>query len=185
MKTMKSFKIYALALTAAVLTFSCDSDDDAPVEVNEEEVITTLRVNLTSAAGSVTLQSVDADGDGPDAPVVSVVGTVVANTEYAGTVTFLNETESPAEDITEEVEEEDDEHQVFFTVGGGLNVTTEYGNFDGDGNPLGTVLTLTTGDVSTGNFTVTLRHEPTKPNTGLADAGGETDIEVTFPITVE
>lgn len=185
MKTMKSFKIYALALTAAALTFSCDNDDDTPDAVNEEEVITTLRVELSSAAGSVTLQSVDADGDGPNAPVVSVVGTIVANTEYAGTVTFLNETESPAEDITEEVEEEDDEHQVFFTASNGLNVTTEYGNFDSNNNPLGTVLTLTTGDASTGNFTVTLRHEPTKPNTGLADAGGETDIEVTFPITVE
>ncbi len=31
----------------------------------------------------------------------------------------------------------------------------------------------------------TLRHEPTKPNTGLADAGGETDIAVTFNVTVQ
>ncbi len=107
-------------------------------------------------------------------------GELVANTTYEGSVAFLNETENPVEDITEEVEEEDDEHQVFFTPGGGLDLTTEYENFDADGNPLGTLFTLTTGEASMGNFTITLRHELTKPNDGLASAGGDTDIEVTF-----
>jgi len=30
-----------------------------------------------------------------------------------------------------------------------------------------------------------LRHEPTKPNTGLSDAGGETDISATFDVSVQ
>ena len=187
-KTMKFMKTYMIALIAGVIAISCSSDDDnTPVVINEEEVITTVRVQLTNATvPDVTLQSVDSDGDdGPNAPVITIVGEIMANTTYAGTVTFLNETEDPAEDITEEVEEEDDEHQVFFTSAAGLNVTTTYGNFDDDGNPLGTEFTLTTGDASTGNFTVTLRHEPTKPNTGLANAGGETDVEVTFNVEVE
>lgn len=188
MKTIKSMKTFMIVLIAGVIAISCSSDDDnTPEVINEEEVITTLRVQLTNAtAGNVTLESVDSDGDdGPNAPVITITGDIAANTTYAGTVTFLNETETPAEDITEEVEEEDDEHQVFYTPAPGLNITTEYGNFDDNGNPLGTVFTLTTGDASNGNFTVTLRHEPTKPNTGLADAGGETDIEVTFAVTVQ
>lgn len=37
---------------------------------------------------------------------------------------------------------------------------------------------------SSGGLTFTLRHEPNKPNTGLENAGGETDIEVTFDIVV-
>ena len=188
MKTIKSMKTFMIALAAGIIAISCSSDDDntPPEVINEEEVIPTLRVQLTNTAGNVTLQSVDSDGeDGPNPPVITIVGDIMANTTYNGTVAFLNETESPAEDITEEVEEEDDEHQVFYTPAAGLNITTEYGNFDDDGNPLGTVFTLTTGDASNGNFTVTLRHEPTKPNTGLADAGGETDIEVTFAVTVQ
>lgn len=188
MKSIKSIKTYMIALAAGIIAFSCSSDDDntPPEVINEEEVITTVRVQLNNAAGNVTLQSVDSDGeDGPNPPVITIVGDIMANTTYNGTVMFLNETEDPAENITEEVEEEDDEHQVFFTPAAGLNVTTEYGNFDGNGNPLGTVFTLTTGDASNGNFTVTLRHEPTKPNNGLADAGGETDIEVTFDVTVQ
>jgi len=45
--------------------------------------------------------------------------------------------------------------------------------------------TLNAGLASAGDFTVTLIYEPIKPNTGINDAGGSTDIEVTFPITIE
>jgi len=83
------------------------------------------------------------------------------------------------------VEEEDLEHQFFYTPGGGLSVTTTYSNFDADGNPLGTQFTLTAGAASSGTLTFTLRHEPTKPNSGLSDAGGETDISATFDVTVQ
>lgn len=185
----KQIYLFLTALAVVVSFNSCSDDDDAtPEEVNEEEVITTLIATLTPDGGGtpITLTSRDLDGeDGPNAPDIIVSASLAANTTYSGTVSFLNEQESPAENITEEVEEEDDEHQVFFVPASGLNITTEYTNFDGDGNPLGTTYNLTTGDASTGNFTITLRHEPSKPNTGLADAGGETDIQVTFPITVE
>ena len=85
----------------------------------------------------------------------------------------------------EEIEEEDLDHQVFYTVGSGLDVTTEYSNNDSAGNPLGTQFKLIAGSASSGNLTFTLKHEPTKPNTGLASAGGSTDIETTFSITIE
>jgi hypothetical protein len=127
----------------------------------------------------------DLDGDGPNAPVVTVEGNLISGTSYDGVVKILNETEFPAEDITLEVEEEDLEHQIFFTVGGGLDVTTSYSNFDSAGNNLGTEFKLDAGSVSNGTLTVTLIHEPTKPNTGLASAGGESDVEATFSITIE
>jgi hypothetical protein len=98
---------------------------------------------------------------------------------------LLNETESPAENVTEEIEEEDLDHQFFYTVGSGLDVAAEYGDADSEGNPLGLSFILNTGVASSGGLTFTLRHEPNKPNTGLENAGGETDIEVTFDVTVE
>ena len=66
-----------------------------------------------------------------------------------------------------------------------MNVEVEYGNFDSNGNPLGTMFILTASAASTGSLTFTLQHEPTKPNTGLEDAGGETDIQVTFDLEVQ
>jgi hypothetical protein len=183
---MKKIKFLATAIFATLLFVSCSSDDDTPEPVNEEEVITTLTVTLIPSGGGspVTLQTRDLDGDGPNPPVVTT-GNLATGVTYNGSIVLLNETEEPAENITLEVEEEDDEHQFFYTISGGLAATTEYSNFDGDGNPLGTQFTLTAGAVSSGTLMFTLRHEPMKPNTGLGDAGGETDISAPFNISVE
>lgn len=182
--TKKTFFKNALILGAfALVTVSC-SDDEAPDEINEEEVITTMNVTLTGGGSTVTLQTQDLDGDGPDEPVISVEA-LAANTTYTGSIELLNETEDPAEDITEEIEEEDDEHQFFFATGGSISEVT-YDDMDDDGNPIGLEFTLTTGDAGSGTLTITLRHEPTKPNDGtLEDAGGSTDIATTFTVTVE
>tara|TARA_B100000900_G_scaffold90902_1_gene74248 strand:+ start:13528 stop:14073 length:546 start_codon:yes stop_codon:yes gene_type:complete len=181
---MKIFK-YAL-LAIPFLYFSCDNDDDTPDPVNEEEVITTMNVTLVAqdGSGTVTMSSVDNDGEGPNQPVVTG-GTINSGTAYTGMVEFLNELESPAEDITEEVMEEADEHQVFFTAGGGLDVVAQAMDADSNGNPLGVHFELVAGSAGSGTLTITLVHEPEKPNDGLSTAGGETDIEVTFDVVVE
>lgn len=187
---MKNYKFLYSIIAVGLLFFSCAKDDEAtplPEPVNEEEVITTLTVTLTPPAGGnpITLQTKDLDGDGPNAPVVTVSGNLAADVAYTGVIKLLNETVSPAEDITEEVEEEDDEHQFFYTKGGDIKLETSNPNTDSNGNILGTTFTLTAGAASTGTLTFTLRHTPKKPNTGLSDAGGETDIEASFNITVE
>ncbi|MAV66423.1 MAG: type 1 periplasmic binding fold superfamily protein [Flavobacteriaceae bacterium] len=178
---MKIFK-YAL-LAIPFLYFSCSDDDDnsIPEPINEEEVITTMNVYVNEI---LAMSSTDPDGDGPLEPVVTD-GVLAASTTYDVRLEFLNELEDPAEDITEEVEEESLAHQVFYSVGGDLNVGVEYANFDTDGNPLGTQITLTTNEAGSGTITITLIHEPMKPNDGLATAGGETDMEVTFNVSVE
>ena len=181
---MKKVKFLTISIFAIALFASC-SDDDVPEPVNEEEVITTLTVTLDSGSGSVVMQYQDLDGDGSNAAVVTVSGSLNANTIYDGSIVLLNETEDPAENITEEVEEEDLDHQFFYTVGSGLNVTTDYADADSMGNPLGLSFILTTSEASSGALTFTLRHEPNKPNDGLETAGGETDIDVTFDVIVE
>ena len=183
MKTMKNISFYALLSIAMI---GCSDDDTAPEVINDEELITTVILTLTQESGDqVVLTTVDLDGDGPDEPVTTVVGNFAENTQYQGAVRFLNETETPAEDITEEVIEEADEHQVFYTVSEGLNITTTYQDFDDNDNPLGVNITLETGEASSGSLTVTLRHEPVKPNDGLDSAGGETDIATSFDVTIE
>jgi hypothetical protein len=183
MKTIKFLSLFALA----GLVFTSCSDDD-PEPVNEEEVITTMTITLTPQGGgtAIELQSRDLDGDGPEPPVITVSGNFSARTVYDGRIVLLNETETPPENITLEVEEEADEHQFFYTIGATLSASTEYANEDGNGNPLGTQFKFSAGDESTGNLTFTLRHDLKKPNDGtLSDAGGETDIAQTFPVAIE
>lgn len=185
---MKKVKFLATAIFATLVFASCSSDDDAtPEVVNEEELITTMTVTLLPNSGGtpVILQTRDLDGDGPNAPVIDVSGSLTAGVTYNGVIILLNESVNPPEVITEEVEEEAEEHQFFYTSSAGLDVTTAYADADANGNPLGIQFTLTAGAVSSGTLTFTLRHEPTKPNTGLGDAGGETDIAATFNVAVE
>ena len=186
LKTMKTMKISAFYALLTLAMLGCSDDDTTPEIINEDELITTVILTLTPDSGDqVVLTTVDLDGDGPDEPVTTVVGSFSENTQYQGAVQFLNETEDPAEDITEEVIEEADEHQVFYTVSEGLNITTTYQDFDSNDNPLGVNITLETGEASSGSLTVTLRHEPVKPNDGLDSAGGETDIATSFDVTIE
>ncbi|MEP2935538.1 MAG: type 1 periplasmic binding fold superfamily protein [Gilvibacter sp.] len=180
--------IFIFALIATFGLTSCSNDDDnTPEVVNEEEVITTVTLTLVPSGGgdTVILISNDVDGDGPAPPVTAQTGDFVADTDYTGLVSFTNVTETPAEDITEEVIAEAEEHQVFYISSGSLNLTTSYNDTDSDGNPLGVMTTVMTGAASSGTLNIVLRHEPNKPNDGtLGDAGGETDVSVTFDIDI-
>jgi len=184
---MINLKNITTAIFITILLASCSSDDDSAKPVNEEEIITTLTATLVpeGMGTTVTLQIRDLDGDGPNAPVFDISGPMATGVTYNGSIILLNETESPAENITTEVEEEAEEHQFFYTIGDGLDATTEYDNFDSDGNPLGTKFILTAGAASSGTLTFTLRHEPVKPNSGLGDAGGETDIAASFNVIIQ
>ena len=138
---------------------------------------------------TVTFRYFDEDGaDGPIAPTATG-GTLAANSTYNVAMTFLNESETPTEDITAEILEEADEHQIFFAKTTALDLAFAYADVDGDGNPLGLNTIFTTGVSSSGQLTVILRHEPDKGATGVStgditNAGGETDVETTPPIEV-
>jgi hypothetical protein len=186
MKTMKT-SIPLLSIIALLFMTSC-TDDDAVTIINEEELITTVELELTNSADAtnvVLFKSVDIDGEGPDNPVITITGTVNANSTYQGAVRFLNESIAPSEDITEEVIEEGDEHEVFYSSSLADFSITKI-DLDANGNPLGVITTLQTGAIGTGTLTVVLRHEPTKPNDNtLIGAGGETDVQVSFTLAVE
>lgn len=186
---MKNLKFSALALLG-VFFASCSSDDNAPV--NEEEVITTVTAELTPQGGgtAIVLTSRDLDGDGPNAPVVTVSGNLATNTVYNGSLDLLNETTNPPESITEEILEEALDHQFFFSTTNGIGTTAYAAPFDGNNKPVGVNFTFTTTAAASGNLTVVLRHQPDKsaPNVSAGDitnAGGETDAQVTFPVIVE
>jgi hypothetical protein len=185
MNYLKTSKFFFFALTT--LTLASCSNDDSPV--NEEEVITTVTTTLTGGGQVITLRSRDLDGDGPNAPVFTASGNLTTNTTYIGETFFTNETVIPAEDITVEVEQEGDEHQIFYQFPVALG-SLVYDDIDANGNPIGLSFTLTTGSsATTGNIVVTLRHLPNKSALGVAsgditNAGGSTDAQVTFPVIV-
>lgn len=184
----KNFLTLTAFLFFSMVFIACEKDD--PIIPNEEELITTVNYTLSPANGGndIVLSFVDLDGDGGSDPIITG-GTLAANQLYTGRLDLLNEAESPAESITEEIVEEDEDHQFFFesTING---MSISYTDQDANGNPVGLNTSIMTGGAATGSIKVILKHEPNKNADGVSDgddtnAGGETDIQVIFPIDVQ
>ena len=188
---MKNLKLYGLLIFSVVTLASCSDDEEIvlPPIINEEELITTVTTTLVGGGQTITLTSKDLDGgDGPNDPVVTVSGPLLANTTYTGSVSFLNETENPVEDITSEVVTEGVDHQVFYQFPPELG-TFAYTDTDANGKPIGVTFTFTTQNATSGNLIVTLRHLPKKSAAGvasgnIANAAGSTDAQVSYPVVV-
>ena len=179
--------IFIVGLSALFALSACKKKDSDPVIPNEEELITTVRIELLSQNDTVIFLFRDLDGDGGNDPIVEA-GTLTANTAYSGHITLLNESVNPALSITEEVEEEGADHQFFYALTDASLATITYTDEDEFGNPIGLVFVMNTHDAGVSQLSVTLRHEPDKAASGVAEgmisnAGGETDVYVEFPFT--
>lgn len=187
MKTKaKVVAVLGLALVAGLS--SCKKDDDLvdspQPTINEEEVITTMTLTFVDDAGvqpTVTATFRDPDGDGGLGADIFDTIRLQNNTTYNVSITLLNETVTPAEDLTVEVQEEDDEHFLCFSPSGAdLSIIRT----DTDGvYEVGLESQWTVGAVSTGTTLISLKHQP-----GVKDgtcAPGETDIEVDFVTEIE
>ena len=176
---MKLNRFFYLLPVAALFLLPACNDDDMEEPENEEELITDMTFALTGGGETVTLTFSDPDGDGGNDPTISG-GTLQANTTYTGVITLS----SPDENITEEIEEEADEHVFLFRSSPASLIASVTRD---DAGATGLESTIVTGDAGSGDFKVILRHEPDK-SADLNDfdaVGGETDIEVDFPITVQ
>jgi hypothetical protein len=182
-------KLLVILFISALTFTACDNDNDHDDDNHdhEEELITTVNYILTPDGGGtlVTLNYTDLDGEGGADGTYTISGPLLANTTYFGAIELLNETENPAEDITEEIEEDADEHEFFYTTDiTGLSITKT--DKDANDNFVGLETDVVTGASGSGVITIVLKHEPTKPNDGTADgAGGSTDVEVTFDVSVQ
>ncbi|MDH5597583.1 MAG: hypothetical protein OEY34_00580 [Cyclobacteriaceae bacterium] len=192
-KSLKATSLFILGLFIVSLT-GCGED---PVPVNDEEVITTLKLtfdeldqNLASTGNPITYSFADPDGDGGNNPVVDNI-VLKAASVYNVTAELLNESVTPTVDITPEITLEGESHQIFYEyVGTGLPVFN-YLDFDKNNKPIGVKKLLYTEFAGSGTLTVTLRHLPDKnaegvSNGDITNAGGATDFVTTpaFSVTI-
>jgi hypothetical protein len=183
-----------LLILSLIFTGCSDDDDhdDHSHPVNEEEVITTIEVTLSDGTNSYVLIWEDLDGDGPDLPIIT--GATIPSNSYDAEIQLYNKTLDPNDDeyvVTTEILEEDVDHQFFFNASNGLNVFDfVYADADVDGNPIGQQFIIEDVSGSGGDLNIVLLHEPNKNADGVSDgditnAGGDTDIDITFPIIVQ
>ena len=183
-------------LLATLLLVSCGDDPEPP---NEEELITTLTITLTPTEGDpLTMTFKDLDGDGAGVPqfIYSSGGNaavLASSTTYTATLTLMNESIAPAENITEEIEEEADEHLLCFENTGLSGLVINYADTEADymaggsSKVVGLVTTWTT-TATTGEGTVTIKlfHQTNGSKTGTCPTSStDTDIEVTFNVAIQ
>lgn len=194
---MKKYKKYLLAglIVAGGLLTSCE-DDDAPAAENEEEVIDLVTLTFTPQGGGT---AVVAKAEGPQGLNFE---TEVINLDISTTydLSIKVENSEEGENITEEIEVEDEEHMFFFAFTEGIfsnptgngNVDNRaddinYNDSDANGNPLGLSSSWTTADVASndGEFQVILKHQPDGQKTSTSDVNvGESDINITWTINI-
>jgi len=190
--------VYAMAFAALAFT-SCESDD--PVIENDQEVITdvTLRFQELNAAGSpvgavTSFKASDPQGiEVGKAPTIQNVSLIKGKT-YSMKIEVFNSIEK--EDITKEIIEEAAKHQFFFLGSafvGSPVLTYQYA--DPSGKLIGVegkVTVSASPGLNNATMRIVLRHDldknflgATNPNfQNFVQAGGESDLDISFPLII-
>lgn len=107
-----------------------------------------------------------------------------ANSIYAVSVEFLDETKNPVGQVTDDIYARRNYHLICFVVSGGANLTAVRTDKDTNTPPLeiGLQDNFTTTGVSTGILNVQLRHQPNLKDGTCAP--GSTDADVDFKINI-
>ena len=193
-----NYLLYAV-LTLFIFT-ACEEDEAAPEEENEVEVFTNVKLVFTPTAGGSVVEATAQDPDGAGVQELEVTRGIFLNANTSYTLTFVIENclESPCELMNEEILEEADEHQFFFsfTEGAFSNPTGNgnidnaadalvYNDKDGNDNPIGLSTSWTTADaLSSGTFTVQLQHQPDVKTATSGSTDGDTDFKLVFPLSI-
>jgi hypothetical protein len=168
------------------LVVGCKNVTD-PHDHNEGELITTVRldlVNTDDASETVSATIKFKEGFGHDEALErNDTLKLKAGIEYAATITLLNESVSPAEDMTTEIAEEAGEHQLFYQPSASA-LTIAYADEDDAGLPIGIETIMTAANTGSLNLKVTLKHQPDLKNSTSTVATGETDVEVNFAVRI-
>lgn len=194
-------KLYLTAIVLASFAFSSCSSED-PVPENDGELITdvTLTFQEIDLSGNPVGESFDftaSDTEGIEIGANPEVETIMLGKgkTYQMSIDVFNSV--AGEDITEEIFEESDEHQFYFlgtAFTGSPILTYEY---DDEGGVIlglkGVVTVQESPGVNNAAIQILLRHALDKNYPGAdnpnfenyAEAGGESDLDITFPVVVE
>jgi hypothetical protein len=187
MKLKKS--LLAMALTAIVFS-GCKKKEDPP-PVNQGELITTVRLTFTAQGSNIPTTYVfrDLDGDGSAPPTTKDQIMLDKNTTYEMSIELLDESKNPVEDITEEIEEEKEEHLFVYTPSPANIMIVNITDRDANNLPVGLKAEVTAGTnaISNGSLKVQLRHQPpvnNQPTKNGSPTPGSDDVNIDFNVMI-
>lgn len=197
---MKTKQIITTAIIAGItILSSCDKNDinpEQPQNNNAQELITTVIINgyneSNPSLNQFSFKWEDLDGDGGNAPTIDTI-TLDTGITYMVNLLLLDKTKTPFDTISNEVIEEANEHQLFYTLNAMLADRLSIEKLDFDTNnptlPLGLQVrvkpthTMQFTTPLIGSLNIVLSHydgvaKTTSPST-------ESDIDITIPVKLK
>lgn len=187
-----------------IILVSCDPKD--PEKEDTPELITRATLTFTPTDGSAVIEVTASDPDGEGVADIAADDDIIlsGNKTYDLSVSLFNDLADPGSpdfNIGEEVEEEGDEHLFLFGWTGNIfsspsgNGNTDnrtdpvtYTDSDSKNLPLGlnTRWTATAASLpASGTLRIILKHQPGQKTATSGNSVGETDLDVTFNVTVQ
>lgn len=192
-----------LPLCAGSVFFFSSCNDDEIKKEDTPEMITEVNLIFTPVGGGATVTATATDPDGEGVQDIQTDGPIILSAQKTYTLELelingLEDPSNPGYDISEEVEEEADEHQFFFSwtnnvfsnpSGNGnidnRNDPVNYSDEDVNGLPLGLETSWTTASAASGKFRILLKHQPEIKSATSSSADGETDLDIEFDVTIQ
>ena len=192
-----------LIISAFLLVISCDKGE--PVVVHEHEVFTRVVLEVKKD-GETNFKKYtfeveghddhghddhgdDDHGDDDHGDEHTEVELDTNSTYHVGIFFYNDSDPDNIEDVTLEIIEEADVHQIFYemTEISGFSIAAASDDIkDSNGNPLFLKTNWTTTSETSGDVVAYLIHEATsKTGSTRADFGGATDVEIEFEVHVE
>ncbi len=170
-----------IPISLALLTMAgCKKDSST-----EQENITRVEVHLTGSGGfDQEFEWSDPDGGSTsNATAETIVIPATAGATIHCHVHVYDDTKTPAQDLTEDIEAESNDHLFVYDITG-ANIGVAYDDTDANGQNFGIETLWTKGAASTGTLRIRLYHQPTDKS-NLSTPGGEVDFDINMPVTVE
>jgi hypothetical protein len=188
---MKMNKFYGVIALSSLMLVSCKKDDTTPADNHshdESELITTVQLNFSGkgVSGADTTFSFsfdDPDGEGGNSPIKFDTIKIQSNKNYTCDLILLDKSKNPIDTISNEVQEEADNHLFFFTPSVSDLISITINDKDTKGRNLGLKSSWLSSKSGKGSVKVKLMHQPDiKDGTS---AVGETDVEIDFPVVIK
>lgn len=182
---MKQSSIIFAALVSAIVLTNTGCKKDTDTDNNEVELITTVKLAFTPVAGgtSTTFMYKDTDGAGGNAATIDSIK-LEKDKEYNVLLTLADDSKTPSEDITGEVQAEKEDHIFIYSpTPTALFHHINLLDVDANNKPVG----LSTewhceNAAGTGNVRIRLKHNADK---NTPETTGNTDLDILFPVKIQ
>lgn len=180
-------RVSAILLTA-LLFQSCQKEEEIIFESIKNEFLTTVQLRLISGTDTVVGTWKDLTPEDATPPDTSQAFlNLKTNKVYEGEAILLDETQSPAFNVSEKIKERANIHLFGYLPDANLAASSTYEITDFDTNtpalPLGLKFRVTVGaNPTNGRLNVILKHQPNLKNGTLTP--GSSDVDVKFNVSI-